>query len=382
MSEKGSRMWRMPQVSTSEQVARDGARSLKGDVRPLVTVVLPAFNESAILEKNLTTVCRYLDSLQGEYRWEVIVVNDGSKDETGKIAESIARREPNVVVVHHPTNFGLGQALRTGFNHSHGDYVVVLDMDLSYAPDHISLLLEKIRKTYAEVVVASPYTEGGRVSAVPWLRKTLSVWGNKFLSAASQCDISTLTGMVRVYDGPFIRTVSLRAQGMEINPEILYKSMLLRARIEEVPGHLDWTAQNSQGPVRKSSMRVFRHVVSTVLSGLIFRPFMFFVIPGIALSAFAFYANVWMFIHFFEQYGSAALVHEAAGLPRMTAALAAAYALHPHTFVIGLLALMLAIQLISLGVLSLQSKKYFEDMFFVASGIYRSVIEQERSRHD
>ncbi len=382
MSGERSKIRELSQTSGSERVMIEGARDVDGDVRPLVTVVLPAFNEAAILEKNLTIICRYLDSLQAKYRWEVIVVNDGSRDQTGNIAESVSRREPNVVVIHHPTNFGLGQALRTGFNHSHGDYVVVLDMDLSYAPEHISTLLEKIRTTYAKVVVASPYAEGGRVSAVPWLRKTLSIWGNRFLSATSRCDLSTLTGMVRVYDGPFIRTVSLRAAGMEINPEILYKSMLLRARIEEVPGHLDWTAQNTQGAARQSSMRTLRHVISTVLSGFIFRPFMFFVVPGIALLVFAGYTNAWMFIHFFEQYGSPALASEPAGLPRMTAALAAAYALYPHTFVVGLLALMLAIQLISLGVLSLQSKQYFEDMFFVTSGIYRSVLEQERSRHD
>jgi glycosyltransferase involved in cell wall biosynthesis len=370
------------QAGTVDWAVGGGTQSLQSDGRPLVTVVLPAFNESAILEKNLSVICRYLDGLQAEYRWEVIVVNDGSRDETGKIAESVARRESNIVVIHHPTNFGLGQALRTGFNHSHGDYVVVLDMDLSYAPDHIALLLEKIRRTYSKVVVAAPYAEGGRVSAVPWLRKTLSVWGNKFLSSVSRGDLSTLTGMVRVYDGPYIRAMSLRAIGMEINPEILYKSMLLRARIEEVPAHLDWTAQNAHGPSRQSSMRLLRHVVSTVLSGFVFRPFMFFILPGMGLLAFALYTNVWMFLHFFEQYWSATLPPDAGGLPRMTAALAAAYALYPHTFVVGLLALMLAIQLISLGVLSLQSKKYFEDMFFVASGIYRSVIEQERSRHD
>lgn len=371
-----------PQAGTIERTVGGSSQNLQGDVRPLVTVVLPAFNESAILEKNLSIICRYLDGMQAEYRWEVIVVNDGSRDETGKIAECVARREPNVVVIHHPTNFGLGQALRTGFNHSHGDYVVVLDMDLSYAPDHIALLLERIRRTYSKVVVASPYAEGGRVSAVPWLRKTLSVWGNKFLSSVSRGNLSTLTGMVRVYDGPYIRAMSLRAIGMEINPEILYKSMLLRARIEEMPAHLDWSAQNAHGPSRQSSMRVLRHVLSTVLSGFIFRPFMFFILPGMGLLAFAFYTNVWMFLHFFEQYLSPALAQDPAGLPRMTAALAAAYALYPHTFVVGLLALMLAVQLISLGVLSLQSKKYFEDMFFVASGIHRSIIEQQRSHHD
>ena len=64
-------------------------------------------------------------------------------------------------VLHHLTNFGLGQALRFGFGHCRGDYVVTLDMDLSYAPEHIGALLERIRARGAKVVVASPYMKGG-----------------------------------------------------------------------------------------------------------------------------------------------------------------------------------------------------------------------------
>ena len=56
---------------------------------------------------------------------------------------------------------------------------------LSYSPDHIEKMLAKIRETRAKIVIASPYLKGGKVSNVPWLRKTLSKWANRFLARAS-----------------------------------------------------------------------------------------------------------------------------------------------------------------------------------------------------
>ncbi len=189
----------------------------------------------------------------------------------GRMAEEFASSRRGVRVVHHPQNRGLGQALRSGFNSSRGDYVVVLDSDLSYAPDHIGLLLDRIRLTQAKIVGASPYAKGGKVSYVPWLRRVMSAWANRFLSSVARCSLSTLTGMVRVYDGRFIRALSLRSVGMEVSPEIIYKSLLLRAQIEEIPAHLDWKLQRTDGG-RTSSMKVMPHIVSTVFTGFIFSP--------------------------------------------------------------------------------------------------------------
>ena len=81
---------------------------------PLVSLLLPAYNEAAVVEKNLATLCEYMQSLEDEYRWEIVIVNDGSKDNTGELIEAFARARKGVRVVHHPTNFGLGQALKTG----------------------------------------------------------------------------------------------------------------------------------------------------------------------------------------------------------------------------------------------------------------------------
>jgi glycosyltransferase involved in cell wall biosynthesis len=333
------------------------------DGRPLVTIVLPAFNEAAILGDGFRAIEEHLRTLAARYRFEILVVNDGSTDGTGDIAEKLASGRDDVTVVHHAANFGLGRAFRTAFEHCRGDYVVTLDVDLSYEPRHIGLLLEKLRESRAQVVLASPYMKGGRISNVPWLRRTLSIWANRFLSLFAPGRLSTLTCMVRAYDGEFIRSLVLRATGMEIMPETVYKTMIMRGRIAQVPAHLDWSRQLAAGQKRRSSMRIWRQMIGTLLSGFIFRPFMFFILPGLLLLAFSLWTSAWMVVHFFDAWQA---IGPIAG-DRVSAAVAQAYRDYPHTFIVGLLSLMLAIQLIGLGILALQAKNYFEEIFNLGS---------------
>jgi len=361
-------------ITGSETKSRPAGGGPDGTARtaskPLVSVVVPAYNEAAVIEANLAALCQYLTGLEDQYRWEVVIVNDGSRDGTAQLVEAFARNRPNVRVLHHVVNFGLGQSFKFAFNHCRGDYIVTMDADLSYSPDHIRALLTKIRETRAKVVLATPYMKGGHISNVPWLRRMASLWANRFLAATATGSLSTLTGMVRVYDAKFVRTLDLRSTGMEINPEVIYKAMLLRARIEEVPAHLDWEIQNAAGPRRKSSMKMFRHTVSVLLSGFLFKPFMFFIIPGLVLLLFSVYVNTWMLIHFFQAY--AKFPQFTWFFTRASAAVATAYHEAPHTFFIGLMSLTVAIQFISLGILALQSKRYFEEIFHLGTTIYRS----------
>lgn len=80
------------------------------------------------------------------------------------------------------------------------------------------------------------------------------------------------------------------------------KTMILRGRIVQIPAYLDWSKQLDPAVGRVSSMRVMRHIISTVFSGIIFRPFMFLVLQGLALLLFALYVIAWMFIQFFKAY--------------------------------------------------------------------------------
>ena len=350
--------------SAAESPATTGAESGEGDALPLLSVVLPAYNEQALLEKNVTAIIDYLKSLEPEFRWEVIIVNDGSRDATPAIADRLAAAHPEVITVHHPRNFGLGQAMSYGFANTAGDYVITLDMDLSYDVEHIGQLARTIRDGGARMVLASPYMEGGSIRNVPLLRRRLSVLGNRFLRYFAKGRFSTLTCMTRAYDGPFIRAMNLRALGMDAMPETVYKAMILNAAIDEIPAELDWAPQLAVGKTRRSSMRILRHIGSTIFSGFIFRPFLYFILPGMLLGAFSAYVNYWVFVHYFD---ALAEMRAEGPVTDLTIPLGLAYERYPHTFVFGLMTAMLAIQLIGLGVLSLQSKQYFEELFHLGS---------------
>ncbi len=353
--------------------------------RPLVSLVVPAYNEAAILDENLELLCHYMEGLEDLYDWEILVVNDGSRDNTGDLAAAFASDWPDRVwVIHHLRNGGLGQALQTGFEHAHGDYVVTIDLDLSYSPDHIGRLLAKITESQAQVVVASPYMEGGRVSNVPGLRKFLSVWANRFLSLTAHRSISTLTGMVRVYDARFLGRLHPRSKGMDIMPEIIHKAQLLNAPIEEIPAHLHWRTPTlappspaPRAPRRKSSMKILKHTGAIFFYGFMFRPVMFFFIPSLFFFATSAYAGYWALRHVHAEYQILAQVGPVLDL---TSPLALAYQHNTHTFVLGGMLLMLGIQLFSLAVLSAQSKYYFEETFYLGSSSGRR--SRDRSDRD
>ncbi len=342
--------------------------------KPFISIVLAAYNEETILEKHLGIFTDYMRSLQDKYDWEIVLINDGSKDDTGEIADSFAENHPNVHVYHHQKNLGLGKALQDAFALTKGDYVVVLDIDLSFSPDHIEKLLNKMQETNATLVIASHTMKGAQLTKVPWYRKILSLGANKFLSLFTRGDISNLTSMARAYDGPYIRSLSLRSRGMEIMPEIIYKTMIMDEKIEQIPAHLDWSLQMDPSISRRSSMKIFHHTIATLLTGFLLRPFLFFILPGLLLFLFSFYPNIWMLVHFSNEF---AQVSGGTFLDQASQALEIAYQKHPHTFLVGLLSLLLSIQLIALGFQSMQSKHYYEEIFNLATKIYRKKKKKE-----
>jgi hypothetical protein len=241
-------------------------------------------------------------------------------------------------------------------------------------------MLTHLRETNAKVVVASPYMNGGRLSNVPPLRRILSIWANRFLSIAARGHLSTLTGMVRAYDGRFLRTLDLKSQGAEVNPEIIYKSKLLSARISEVPGHLNWGIQRAERVARQSkiNMRMVRHMLAVLLSGFLFRPVMFFVLPGFLLLLFSTFATGWALTHSYEHFTMLYDKYPTFGT-RLSASVAAAFVQAPHTFVLGGITGMLSVQLIILGILALQTKSYFEEMFHLGTSVYKRVLDGQES---
>lgn len=336
---------------------------------PFVSVVIPACNEEAIITANLEQVAAYLRTIEDRYPWELIVVDDGSQDRTGELIDRFAATDPRIRAFHHHVNFNLGQALRFAFNNARGDYIVTLDADLSYAPEHVEALLRAATETRAKVVIASPYRKGGRTTAVPFLRRVMSRASNALLSLSAKGDLSTLSGMVRCYDRPFVQALSTKAQDADINPEIIYKAQILRARIVEIPAHLDWTAQRKVGRKRQSNLRLLRSVSAQAFSSFLFRPFMYFIVPGIVVGLLALYTLGWVAWNVAFRYGELSGSFD----PRFSQAVGDVFDRSPHAFIVGGIALLVSVQLVTLGVLSAQNKRYFEELFFLGSLSYRQL---------
>jgi glycosyltransferase involved in cell wall biosynthesis len=83
--------------------------------KPSISLVIPAYNEEAIIEHCMGEILNYVKSLTDLYNWEILIINDGSKDRTGTLAEQIASTSDLIRVIHHPINKNLGSAMRTGF---------------------------------------------------------------------------------------------------------------------------------------------------------------------------------------------------------------------------------------------------------------------------
>jgi glycosyltransferase involved in cell wall biosynthesis len=331
--------------------------------RPLVTVLVPAFNESLKIMASLTEIYTYMQGLSDRVDFELLVVDDGSTDETGEIAEAFARTRPEVRVARQVVNMRLGQALRDGFRLSEGDIVVVFDSDLSYSVDHIGRMIDTMIAEQVSIVIASPYMKGGQVSAIPWQREVMSKQANRLLSLTSQYPIKTITAMVRAYSGPFIRSLSLKAMGPEINTEIMYKAQIMRARVAEIPAHLDWSDQAERMAKRKVSLKVSTTSKLLVFASFLYRPIAFFLIPGVLLliismwSAGSLAHTVWV-----NAQGEGGNLDT-----QLTHGFADAWALRPQTFIIAGFSFVVAVQLISLGLLATQAKRYFEELFYAAS---------------
>ena len=99
-----------------------------------ISIIIPMYNEE---DNALRTLVEINGEMKKYKDYEILVVDDGSEDNTFKLAKEYASENPNLHVYKQPVNMGMGRALRTGFEKSDGNIVITIDADLSYTPDHI-----------------------------------------------------------------------------------------------------------------------------------------------------------------------------------------------------------------------------------------------------
>ena len=264
-------------------------------MQPLTSVVVPAFNEADALLSRLTTLTAYLDR-RFDDDYELLVIDDGSTDGTGAQLASARNRFERLYVETHEQNYGLNAAIRTGIALARGERIVVLDADLTYAPQIAGSLVDALDRG-AQIAVASAYMRGGGSRSVPLFRLLLSRWANRYLSLAVHGKINTLTCMVRAYDRRLASRFLSESAFDECTFGVLLHAYRCDVRIEEVPAVLDWSAQPRSRSVRLRPMKLLSHAWSVLVAGVRARPLLLAGIPGLVPGLLPLVAAIALLLH-------------------------------------------------------------------------------------
>lgn len=198
----------------------------------MISFVFPAFNEGENLKRFPAEVVPVFDRLGEPY--EIVIVDDGSTDDTAAVAESLGGR---VRLVRHERNRGLGAAIRTGIGAARGDVVITMDSDLTFAPDLVSRLLERYRKGDVDVVSGSPKL-AGYGKDIPSYRVFIAHAATLVYSIIMGAKVTAVSPMFRLYKRDMLQGLPIQATGFDINAEILFHLIRRGARIAEVPTQL------------------------------------------------------------------------------------------------------------------------------------------------
>ncbi|HWH33631.1 MAG TPA: polyprenol monophosphomannose synthase [Egibacteraceae bacterium] len=201
-------------------------------MRPLV--VVPTYNEIATLERVVS------GALAADARLHVLVVDDGSPDGTGDLAEKLALAgDGRVAVLHRRAKSGLGSAYKRGFEWGMArgyDVLCEMDADLSHNPADLARLLAALES--ADLAIGSRYVRGGGVVDWPLHRRLLSRMGNRYVRLITGMPLRDATAGFRAYRVPVVEEVnldSLRAEGYAFQLEMALRTWRLGFAITEVP---------------------------------------------------------------------------------------------------------------------------------------------------
>ena len=195
---------------------------------PLLTVVVPCYNERATVAELLRRVKEVpIDK-------EIIVVDDKSTDGSRDVVAALALQWPEIRQVLQPVNQGKGAAIRRGIAEARGDIVLIQDADLEYDPEEYPKLIQPILDGHADVVFGSRFEGYPRRVMLYWHRM-----GNHFLTFLSNMttnlDLTDMETCYKVFRREVIQSINLKSDRFGIEPEITAKIARRGYRIYEVP---------------------------------------------------------------------------------------------------------------------------------------------------
>lgn len=228
-------------------------------------VLLPSYNEEKALPYLLESMQKVFGS--GRYDYEIVVINDGSADETANTAIKW-RNSLNITLLNHEKNMGLGEAVNTGFLYfcrccDDGDIAIVMDADNTHRPSLIPVMANRITSG-SDVVIASRYESGGNEIGLSLLRRLCSAGANIFLKTIFRIPgVNDYTCGYRAYSGRIIKKAYsiygknfVEEKGFTCMAEILIKLFYAGCEISEVPLILRYDLKRG-----RSKMKVINTII-------------------------------------------------------------------------------------------------------------------------
>jgi dolichol-phosphate mannosyltransferase len=202
-------------------------------------LILPTYNEASNVEAILTAAGGVLSAAAPE-GFRVLVVDDGSPDGTGALADAMAERHDWVRVLHRTEKGGIGPAYLAGFAHAleHGaGFVLEMDSDFSHDPADLARLLAAARGE-ADLVLGSRYVPGGEVKDWGLLRKIISEGGSTYARIVLGLKVRDLTGGFKCFRREVLEAIrfdEVRSRGYAFQVELTYRAVQAGFRVTEVP---------------------------------------------------------------------------------------------------------------------------------------------------
>ena len=202
-------------------------------------LVLPTFNEAENLERIVAAASDVLAAAAPE-GFRILVVDDGSPDGTGAIADRLAAERPQVLVLHRAEREGLGPAYLAGFRHAldgGATHVFEMDSDFSHDPADLARLLATVREG-ADVALGSRYVPGGGVADWGAVRRVVSRGGSRYAQAVLGIPVHDLTGGFKCFRAEVLEAIdlpSVRSRGYAFQVELTYRAIRGGFRVVEVP---------------------------------------------------------------------------------------------------------------------------------------------------
>ena len=218
-----------------------------------LSVFFPCYNEAENIEALVAKTKGVLESLVSD--WEIIIVNDGSSDATGEIADRLAGADSRIKAVHHATNSGYGMALRSGFVAAEKQYIFYTDGDGQFDVGELPLLLEHI----GEADIISGFRRERQDSFMR--RLNAKCWG-WLVQRMLKFRCRDVDSAFKLYRSEIFERITLRSTGALIDAEVLARAVRAGYTIMTVPvTHLPRSAGKQTGAKVSVILRAFMELL-------------------------------------------------------------------------------------------------------------------------